>query len=258
MDSAEFEKRFLDFVYRTETVITAGAVAYYVKSTIDEAQSQLERLAVRGTISLESDDHGNVYFVYPNRQKLPAPSTGLVPAGPQALAQQAPPATYGGTPPHGQPAYGAATGGSMQVGGFSGPTYNTPVPEATLNPDGSKNCPFCGESILAVARKCKHCNTILDAALRSQLAPVQVNVGLQQATPTAMARPTHSPGVAACLSFIWPGLGQMYTGRIGAGLGWMVGTILGYAALVIPGLILHVLCIFSAANDAKKGLPPAR
>jgi hypothetical protein len=29
------------------------------------------------------------------------------------------------------------------------------------------SCPFCGESILAIAKKCKHCGEILDVTLRA-------------------------------------------------------------------------------------------
>jgi hypothetical protein len=37
---------------------------------------------------------------------------------------------------------------------------------ATMTPDG-KDCPFCGERIQAVAKKCRHCGEIIDVALRA-------------------------------------------------------------------------------------------
>lgn len=57
-----------------------------------------------------------------------------------------------------------------------------------------------------------------------------------------------SPGVAAVLSFLIPGLGQMYKGQIINGLVWFVFVLLGYAALIVPGLFLHLFCIVGAAS----------
>lgn len=64
-------------------------------------------------------------------------------------------------------------------------------------------------------------------------------------------RDSWSPGVAAVLSFLFPGLGQMYKGQIFNGLAWFVITALGYMALVVPGAILHLCCIIGAASGKR-------
>jgi hypothetical protein len=76
----------------------------------------------------------------------------------------------------------------------------------------------------------------------------------QQATPGRTIVINHppiqrwSPGLAAVLSFFLPGLGQLYKGQILNGIAgfFMVG--LGYAALILPGLLLHLFCIIGAAS----------
>jgi TM2 domain-containing membrane protein YozV len=62
---------------------------------------------------------------------------------------------------------------------------------------------------------------------------------------------SYSPGVAALLSFIIPGAGQMYKGQISGGLIWFVIVVCGYV-FFLPGIILHICCIFSAASPPKK------
>jgi TM2 domain-containing membrane protein YozV/predicted RNA-binding Zn-ribbon protein involved in translation (DUF1610 family) len=117
------------------------------------------------------------------------------------------------------------------------------IPPTSPSPGPSLPCPYCGEMILATAKKCKHCGEFLDADAR----PVQ---------PVAMAslQREWSPGIAALLSFIIPGAGQLYKGNIVSGLLWFVATGVGYVAFVVPGLILHVICIFAAASgDPYKG-----
>jgi TM2 domain-containing membrane protein YozV len=57
-----------------------------------------------------------------------------------------------------------------------------------------------------------------------------------------------SPGVAAVLSFCMPGLGQLYKGQIINGIVWFCAVGLGYAALILPGLLLHFFCIVGAAS----------
>lgn len=61
-----------------------------------------------------------------------------------------------------------------------------------------------------------------------------------------------SPGAAAALSLLWPGAGQIYAGRVGAGLMWMLFTAIGYWFLFFPGLFLHFFCVVSAAGSAAR------
>jgi len=121
--------------------------------------------------------------------------------------------------------------GSLELMSESAPRTPSPPPVKR-----SKPCPYCGEQILASAKKCKHCGEFLDDSLRPP-----------QPTPTIAIQRDWSPGIAALLSFIIPGAGQIYKGSIAAGLLWFVATAIGYVMLIIPGLVLHLLCIFAAA-----------
>ena len=57
-----------------------------------------------------------------------------------------------------------------------------------------------------------------------------------------------SPGVAAVLSLVIPGAGQMYKGQVLNGLVWLIVVVVGYVAMIVPGLILHICCIIGAAS----------
>ncbi|WP_051315323.1 hypothetical protein [Algoriphagus terrigena] len=57
---------------------------------------------------------------------------------------------------------------------------------------------------------------------------------------------TIDPGTAAFLSFLIPGWGQFRRGKRLQGLVWMVVVIAGYFLLIVPGLILHLICILEA------------
>ena len=57
-----------------------------------------------------------------------------------------------------------------------------------------------------------------------------------------------SPTVAGLLSFIIPDVGQMYKGKIFAGILWLIFTSIGYAMIIFPGIILHIICIATAAS----------
>ncbi len=66
---------------------------------------------------------------------------------------------------------------------------------------------------------------------------------------TALRSP--SPGVSAVLSVLIPGLGQLYSGRLFAGAIWFLATCFFYTAVLLPGFLLHALCVWSAYQSAK-------
>jgi len=72
---------------------------------------------------------------------------------------------------------------------------------------------------------------------------------------TALAPIEHtrntSPVLAAVLSAFVPGAGHIYTGRLAAALVWFIVVGIAYA-LILPGLILHVASMISAARSARQ------
>ena len=61
-----------------------------------------------------------------------------------------------------------------------------------------------------------------------------------------VVRRAPSPGIAAVLSVIVPGLGQVYSGRLLAGAVWFLATTFAYWAILVPGFLVHAFCIWSA------------
>ena len=59
-----------------------------------------------------------------------------------------------------------------------------------------------------------------------------------------------SPGIAAVLSVFIPGLGQVYAGRLLAGGLWFLGTALAYSAVLLPGFLVHAVCVWSAYKSS--------
>lgn len=61
-----------------------------------------------------------------------------------------------------------------------------------------------------------------------------------------------SPGLAAFISFLLPGTGQMYGGKVGKGIIWLMAGILGYWLWIIPGIIIHIWCIVNAYKTIQR------
>jgi len=65
-----------------------------------------------------------------------------------------------------------------------------------------------------------------------------------------------SPGVAAVLAVLIPGLGHVYVGRLLAAAVWFLAISFGYWLIVFPGFLLHAISIWTAyqiADEAGNG-----
>jgi hypothetical protein len=65
------------------------------------------------------------------------------------------------------------------------------------------------------------------------------------------AAPVASPLAAAALSAFVPGAGHLYAGRFLAAVMWFFVVSMGYV-LILPGLVLHLFSIVSAAASARR------
>lgn len=103
---------------------------------------------------------------------------------------------------------------------------------------------------------------------RQQLPPAVTAARVRGAEPTlatrrpqqALARYEHGPrsAVLAGLLSVWiPGAGHLYAGRVAAAILWFLAVGAGYV-LILPGLLLHLFCIFSAASAVRLRAAPVR
>ena len=144
----------------------------------------------------------------------------------------------------------------------------SPQPVAPLINSKLFPCPDCGHRCSTSALACPQCGRpFSDSSARPQPPPVaqlpipngaapQVHYHYPYPYPYPHPAPqVWSPGVAAVLSLFIPGVGQMYKGRILEGILWLLFTPIGYVLFIIPGLILHIICIITASqgNPYKQG-----
>ena len=89
------------------------------------------------------------------------------------------------------------------------------------------------------------------AVPRTAMAPAPIG-------HAALVRRGPSPILAAAFSAFIPGAGHLYTGHLAAAVMWFVVVGIGYA-LILPGLVLHLVSILSAAASARRlDTSPAR
>jgi TM2 domain-containing membrane protein YozV len=93
---------------------------------------------------------------------------------------------------------------------------------------------------------------------RQRLAPQRVSFpgALARQSPQVIeSRHTPNAAAAAVLSLIVPGAGQLYAGRPLSAIAWFMVVSMGYLLLVVPGVLLHILCIAAAAGAAHQWRP---
>jgi hypothetical protein len=70
-------------------------------------------------------------------------------------------------------------------------------------------------------------------------------------SPLSAPTRSSSPLVAGLLSLWIPGAGHLYAGHVFAAFLWFLAVGAGYA-LILPGLVLHLFCIVSAATTSAR------
>src|SRR5262245_20679305 len=101
MKESEFERTFLEFVYRTDIAISPSALAYYSDIPIAEAEEHLKKLVARDVVKMDFSASGDLTYTFPNRQTIGAPvekAAALPPlAAPRPVLHAATPVVQVGT-----------------------------------------------------------------------------------------------------------------------------------------------------------------
>lgn len=108
-------------------------------------------------------------------------------------------------------------------------------------------CPNCGKST-PEGKFCEHCGASMQTTQTFQ-QPAAQPVFTPQPVP---ARADKSGGIAAILSFLFTGSGQVYNGQLGKGIGILICAIIGYMLYFIPGMIVWIYGMYDAYSTANK------
>lgn len=108
-------------------------------------------------------------------------------------------------------------------------------------------CQNCGKNT-PEGKFCEHCGASVQTsyAIRQPAPLTEVSPQLPPAV-----KPRKNPTIAALLSLL-PGLGQVYNGQIGKGIGLFFAVAIGYAIFPLLGLIAHCAVIYEGYATAQK------
>jgi len=110
-------------------------------------------------------------------------------------------------------------------------------------------CSECEREISDKAKACPHCGIPVQHWTEA-IAP---ETTVQQ----VVVHNSSNPGVAALLSIVIPGLGQLYKGQPANGIVWFILVIVCYAGAIPLGVLVHIACILGAAARKKPKQPKA-
>lgn len=100
-------------------------------------------------------------------------------------------------------------------------------------PGPNTSCPHCGTEVPDdETGTCPSCGRIIRERAKNQ--------------------ELKSPVLAAVMSFLIPGLGQVYTGNTLRGILLLIGAFVGFIMLLVPGLIVLAYAVYDAYKTAKK------
>jgi membrane protein YdbS with pleckstrin-like domain len=137
----------------------------------------------------------------------------------------------------------------------------------SANAEQTKRCPFCGEVILAIARKCKHCGEFLDRA-HPALSPTPSPAGSATAPAPVPPDPALAdvPPVYTVSVSQWDNFWKFVTLLIIAGVVitalWVIPPLAPYREIATPGVLVLAAFVgwffFLAAKNTRAFIRPTR